>query len=210
MELEGFSTPRGGSFVDSLEAILKDDPNYALNTRYESSAKVVEKFLKNENFCLMGGSISLFKYYGITTENYIESASFWHVRYVLFTTKNKPLINNVGDLSGKRIGVYRSDLVVFKKFLPNNANIVEVKSKRQLYKILSEGKIDVALDGYPLLPKYSSKVHFNPDLLLIEFSIAVICSKNDRNTKFISYINEKLKLDKNKEKIRSTFERYYK
>lgn len=208
-ELEGFTTPRGGAFIDSINVLLKDSRQYASNVKYEKSTQILDRFQKKEIQCLLGASISLFKFYGIDEKDYIESSSFWSTRYVLFTNKKTSTINKLDDLKGKRIGVFRADLAVFKKFLPLDSNIVEVKTKRNLYKVLAEGKIDVILDAYPLLPKYASNVHFNSDLLLVEFRNSIICLKNPQNLKFIEYINSKLHEDSYKDKLKLVFDRYY-
>lgn len=208
-EFEGFTTPSGGSFVDSLHHLMEKTGHYSPNIKILKQDKLYAQLATNKVQCLMGGSLSLLKFYGIDTKKYIESQSFWPIKYVFYTSKNKETISNFKDLDKKKIGIYFSELKTVTNYLPKNVNIVTFKTKRQLFQALRDTKIDTAIDAYPLLPKYYNDVNYDSNFLLIEFNTSIVCEKNDVNEKFIGEINNLLNSNSVKEEIKRIYMRYY-
>lgn len=168
--------------------------------------RAVARFIYGEEDCFIGGDSSSARNYFPTSM--MESKPIRSAGIVIYSSRTRPLINNVEEAARLRLGVERGfDFRVVVQKLP--AISKEPASARLQLKKMAIGRIDGYVGLFPPSKDNAALVHFNPDVFLFSYTDTLQCREGMENSKTVSEFNKFLENYRRSGQLMVTFNRYF-
>lgn len=123
----------------------------------------------------------------------ISSYPLGSFAYYIFSPKQKPKIESLEQLSGKRIGLVIGHESYYQERLPAEAKISMVQSDQHNMRLLELGRIDYFVGALPDLMPYEHLYNYQATQPLIQSFDRVTCHNTSNNRAFLNLLDKNLK-----------------
>ncbi len=209
-EFEGFANPNGtGVIVEAGKTVFKR-MGLSIDLKVDTPLRTVKMFFEKKSDCFLGGSLQLFRDYGMEPpeSDLVESDFFYVGRFTLLALK-KNQIQGLKAVRGKRVGVFSFEKALFKKNFPYPVQIQEIKTREQGYMLLTSKRIDFFFDTFPLVPKYFEQVSFSESMVLYRARHRIICHKGSAPAERLTELDQEIHKLKTSGGLSAILTKYY-